>query len=61
MTNDSKPEGDQVKRVSVSLSLREDTIAALDMQSAAIDRSRSWMADTVIREKLGLPPTTIGG
>ena len=56
-----KVEKNERKGISVTLYLQPDTVAALDKQSDALDRSRSWMADTVIREKLGLPPTMIGG
>lgn len=40
----------------ISIWMKGEVLAALDGRVMALKRSRSWLVDNVLREKLGFPP-----
>ena len=55
-TDDSKE-----KKMAVTVWLGEEVVKMLDVKSGQIERSRSWMMNLLLKEKLGIIDEEDGG
>ena len=53
--------GDSKKKMAVTVWLGKDVVKMLDIKSGQIERSRSWMMNLLLKEKLGIIDEEGGG
>ena len=59
--NPSDADNSKEKKMAVTVWLGEEVVKMLDSQSGGIKRSRSWMMNLLLKEKLGIIDEEDGG